>query len=356
MRATRESEGDEAIHAVRAALREYASPELHSSFIAEEMPGGASTRRFFRLSAPGHHNLVAMYVPLPSQEIAKARQVRGIEPFLEVQSLLSDAGVPVPRLHHGAAHHQVLLVEDLGDDTLAHYLTHSEQHRQNLYVRAVKDLARAQDLLGTLPADSIVRQRAFDSDLLRWEIEHFRDWALLARGVSLAEADLRVFDAAAEYLATTIAEWPRGFVHRDYQSRNLMVRAGDLPDHPELVWIDFQDAMLGPRVYDLVALLTDSYQTFSREFIEARLLDYCRALDREQEFERICYEFDVVTVQRKLKDAGRFVFLERMNDNPSFLAYVEPTIEKARRALRRVNEPGPLADLDALLTRLFGSI
>ncbi len=41
-----------------------------------------------------------------------------------------------------------------------------------------------------------------------------------------------------------------------------------------LSWIDFQDALLGPRVYDLVALLNDSYQTFDRPFVEARLREY----------------------------------------------------------------------------------
>ena len=39
----------------------------------------------------------------------------------------------------------------------------------------------------------------------------------------------------------------------------------------ELVWIDFQDALMGPRVYDLVALLCDSYQTFDADFAAARL-------------------------------------------------------------------------------------
>ena len=63
-------------------------------------------------------------------------------------------------------------------------------------------------------------------------------------------------------------------MHRDYQSRNLMVvDDGTL----RLVWIDFQDALLGPRVYDLVALLNDSYQEFDRPFVEARLAEYAEA-------------------------------------------------------------------------------
>jgi aminoglycoside/choline kinase family phosphotransferase len=345
--------GDEAHHAVRATLDEFGARGGGPFVESSEMPGGASTRRFFRVRTENERSLVAMYVPLPSQEIQKARQAIGVEPFLEVRSLLAAAGVRVPELLHDAAHHQVLLVEDLGDDTLAHYLTHSDGHREHLYRRAVVDLAEAQEKLSELPDGSIVRERAFDADLLRWEVDHFRDWALEARGIALSAEDRAIFERAADHLAMTIATWPRGFVHRDYQSRNLMVRPGRHADRPELTWIDFQDAMLGPRVYDLVALLTDSYQTFSREFVEARLLDYCAARRIEHEYERVLYEFDFVTVQRKLKDAGRFVFLERVNKNPHFLAFVEPTIGKARAALARVKDPGPLEDLERLLARLF---
>lgn len=347
-----ENHPDEAARAVHATLTEFTATRGPASFRAAEMPGGASTRRFFRVQAEEGSSLVAMFVPEPSQEIQKARQAVGVGPFLEVRQLLADAGVRVPELLHDAAHHRVLLVEDLGDDTLAHYLTHSDHHRQHLYRSAVTDLARAQRSLSTLPAGSIVRERAFDADLLRWEVDHFRDWALEARGRSLNVEERRIFDAAAHFLASTIAAWPRGFVHRDYQSRNLMVRSSS-PQPPELVWIDFQDAMLGPRVYDLVALLTDSYQTFPREFVEERLLDFCRELGLEDELERVVFEFDFVTVQRKLKDAGRFVFLERVNKNPHFLAFVEPTIGKARAALSRVSTPGPLRELEELLSRLF---
>jgi aminoglycoside/choline kinase family phosphotransferase len=125
------------------------------------------------------------------------------------------------------------------------------------------------------------------------------------------------------------------------------------PDALKLCWIDFQDAMMGPRAYDLVALLTDSYQTFSEEFIQARLDDYCAARGLESERERLEFEFDFVTVQRKLKDAGRFIFIQKVNGNDGFLPYVEPTIAKARAALRRVASEGPLAELEGLLDRVL---
>lgn len=321
----------------------------------ERMPGGASTRCFFRVRLSEERTAVAMYVPdaRRSDEVAKADQSSERWPFLEVRDLLASRDVRVPAVLAEACEDGFVLVEDLGDLTLARYLEENPGSRELLYQRAVADLARAQLALTPLPESSVVASRAFDEDLLRWEVHHFREWALEARGIVLGDDDQRTFANAADYLASTIASWPRGFVHRDYQSRNLMV-VRDQQGQPELVWIDFQDALLGPRVYDLVALLNDSYQTFDRPFVEARLDEYARVrgLDADGRAS-IGREFDMVTVQRKLKDAGRFVFIDRVRGNPDFLEFVEPTIAKVFGALDRLGDDEILAGLTALLRKVL---
>jgi aminoglycoside/choline kinase family phosphotransferase len=255
----------------------------------------------------------------------------------------------VPLLYAEDAARGWVLLEDLGDDTIANFLVAHPERREEVYVRAVVDLARAQRALASLPPGSVVSSRAFDAELLSWEIHHFREWALEARGVTLEPGDRAIFGGIAERLARRIAEWPRAFVHRDYQSRNLMVRPNGA-----LCWIDFQDALLGPRVYDLVALLNDSYQVFDRAFVEARLDDYARARELpDAERALLGREFDQVTVQRKLKDAGRFVFIDRVKGNPSFLRFVEPTIAKARASLARLTDDPDMRALADLLGRLL---
>ncbi len=317
----------------------------------DEILGGASLRRFFRVKTAAGGSVVIMYVPVQSHEIAKVSAVARPWPFLEVRALLEERGIRVPKLLGSACERGLIAVEDLGD-TLAQHLTRSPEAREQLYVSAVRGLARAQRALWPLPPGSIVQERAFDEDLLRWEVDHFREWALEARGIELRGADRETFDAAAAQLARTIAGWQRGFVHRDYQSRNLMV-VGD-GSALELGWVDFQDAMLGPRIYDLVALLSDSYQSFTKEFVEARLDDFAAELGLgASERALLGYEFQVVTVQRKLKDAGRFVFFERKNQNPNFLPFVEPTILKAQLALETLQHDPVLAALSRLLDRLF---
>jgi N-acetylmuramate 1-kinase len=331
-------------------LRDVVRRTLRAEMVAAaKMTGGASTRQYFRVGLNDGRSVVAMFVPEGGAPEEVHRPHDGQRwPFLEVRDLLAEHGVDVPALLAEDTAHGWLLIEDLGEMTLARWLLDHPGEREAMYTRAVRDLARAQNELATLPAGCVIAGRTFDAELLRWEIDHFREWVLDARGMRLAPAQAKRFDALAEHLAQRVASLPNGFVHRDYQSRNLMVVSD------RLVWIDFQDACLGPRVYDLVALLNDSYQSFDRAFIEARLADYADAAGLE-----CCdleTEFDLVTVQRKMKDAGRFVFLDREKDNPSFLRFVPKTIGKALAALGRLAPKEPaMAELHGILKHALAS-
>ncbi len=313
------------------------------------IPGGASPRRFYRTEVGGVRAVV-MLVPPDTGDVAFARERGRRWPFLEVRELLARSGVRVPSLLAESVADELLLVEDLGD-TLATYLEHRPGEREPLYRLAVRDLARAQAALGVLPEDSVVRLRAFDAALFRSELEHFWEWGVAARAVSAPHAP---FERARDYLVNELTTLPRGFTHRDYQSRNLVVTT-PLPSppaesEPVLGWIDFQDALLGPRAYDLVALLCDSYQPFERAFVEARLDDYAAAsgltvLERRE----LGREFDLLTVQRKLKDAGRFVFIEKKRGDPSFLPFIRPTLAIVLDALARLHAVPELQALEPVV-------
>ncbi len=333
------------------ALAQQHKPQVE--LFVEEMPGGASLRRFFRIRYADGQTAVGMFFPdgAGSEEVSTDGAGSKEWPFVEVLRLLETRGVRAPRLLAEDCKNGWLLVEDLGEQTLADRLAQHPEQKTELYRKAVFDLARAQHALSELPPDSIVTQRSFDVGLLSWEVEHFREWALQARGVPLNQAQIDNFNRSAKELAETVAELPYGFTHRDYQSRNLMVVPTESGD--ELAWVDFQDALLGPRVYDLVALLSDSYQSFEPEFIEDRLREYVahRALPASA-YETVRREFDLLTVQRKLKDAGRFVFIERKKGDASYLQFIDPSLIKIQGAMERLPDVPSVQMLYTLLSEL----
>src|SRR5438093_12975703 len=123
-------------------------------------------------------------------------------------------------------------------------------------------------------------------------------------------------------------------------------------DAGEQVVIDFQDALQGPRQYDLVALLRDSYVELDRPLIDRMLKRYLAQFAKEggpqlDEREFVAF-FDLLTVQRKLKDAGRFVFIDRVRKNPSYLVHIPSSLGYVKAALQR--QPA-LAEVAEILAR-----
>jgi N-acetylmuramate 1-kinase len=229
-------------------------------------------------------------------------------------------------------------------------LKRQPERKAELYRRVVSELGRAHDALREVPPNSVVARRSFDVELLHWEIDHFREWGLDGRGIVLDAAQKQRFERLAHSIAHKVRALPYGFAHRDFQSRNLMLAKGS--DGERVVWVDFQDALQGPRVYDLVALLGDSYQTFDDAFVRERLADYAAVRDLTSSLDALSFEFDWVTVQRKLKDAGRFVFIQHKKGDASYLRFVEPTIALVRRSLERLQSDPDARELQALLDDL----
>ena len=124
-----------------------------------------------------------------------------------------------------------------------------------------------------------------------------------------------------------------------------------LPSGEQAV-IDFQDALLGPRQYDLVALLRDSYVELEPELVDDMLRRYLDRLAAEGgprlDYQPFRATFDLLTVQRKLKDAGRFVFIDRVRKNPGFLPSIPASLRYVREAFSRRPD---LASLQEILAR-----
>jgi N-acetylmuramate 1-kinase len=319
---------------------------------AQKLPGGAGNRTYWRVHDEDGNTAVVMELPPDpgkSEEVSKEGAAQDL-PFLNVHRYLDRLGVRVPRVYLDAHRRGYVVLEDLTDRTLEMALRDGSpdaaaRRRRDIYARAIDQLAKLRAHAERDPDPSCIAfGRAFDFDLYQWEFEHFIEYGLLGRGAKPTKAELRELRETFTRISRELAAAPRGFTHRDYQSRNIMVLDGG-----EQVVIDFQDALQGPRQYDLVALLRDSYVELDRALIDEMLVRYLKRFEAEggprlavKEFVAF---FDLLTVQRKLKDAGRFVFIDRVKKNPSFLAHIPSSLRYVRDALRRRPELGEVRQI-----------
>lgn len=313
----------------------------------EALPAQASNRRYFRLFLQGSTRQTVLLMLLPEDlgafEEVGAQGTASELPFVNVQRFLAGLGLPVPEILRDRTAQRFLLLEDLGTETLLDAArTHPEQALEKMgkAVDLLADFHRAVWSVDPQTGGVIGFTRRFDVELLRWELDHFREWLLEAfAGANLSPDQSDDLDTVFSRLVDQLVAAPYRLAHRDFQSTNL------IPGKGRLSIIDFQDALMGPWVYDSVALLRDSYWVLEPPELEGFKRRYFNALgDVAPETDYAAFDrlFRIQTLQRKLKDAGRFVFIDRQKGNPRFLQYIPDTLAYVQEALSGLPEASAL--------------
>jgi len=298
------------------------------------LTGDASDRKYFRVLVPNAASIVLAVYPARFDYLTMS--------FVNVAELLTQMPVPVPAILGHEDELGILALEDLGDVTLQAHLgtaPHADHHA--LYRQAVGLIAVIQRHGASLESEKYQPYRvAFDVDKLTWEMDFFIKHFMEAyRGAALTDSSRAALRQELGVIVEELAAEPRVLCHRDYHSRNLMLRNG------RLVVIDFQDARMGPDTYDLVSLLRDSYVDIP-ESVADDLQAYFLALKgmagAEVEFRR---RFDLMALQRNLKALGTFGYQTTARGNPVYIQYIPRTLRYARTNLDRYSRFARLREL-----------
>lgn len=272
----------------------------------------ASFRRYFALS----HDADWLAVDAPPEHEKNHE-------FLAVAQAFSSMGVRVPEIKAHDLAQGFLLVENLGPDSYLKVLQDSPELADKLYKEAI-------DTLLQVASAPLGAPEHFDHTYLRAELNNFTEWFLEKYlGFDLSAQDRLMLDQAYNFLIERAQNQKQVCIHRDYHSRNLIVRDKQNPGV-----IDFQDAMLGPLTYDLVSLLRDAYIAWPREQVEswAHYFYECyrkKHADFIQSWPEFLDDFNLMGVQRNLK--AIFIFARKwlrdedagyLNDIPRTLDYV----------------------------------
>ena len=318
------------------------------------LQGDASNRTYYRLTCTPGKTLILMALAEPEAFKASEEKVTGSAridelPFLNIQRHLHRYGIPVPDVYHFDQGKGWLFLEDLGDLTFAQrVLNASEEERGRYYRSAIDTLVEMQSNASSPSPSCIAFGRAFDIPLLMWEFDHFLEFELeKRRGTTLPERDREEIRRNFSEISEVLAAEPRCFTHRDYHSRNLMLQPGVAAERLRV--IDFQDALMGPPQYDLASLLRDSYIVLEDKTVQD-LIDYY--LDRKAaadgtrlDPERFRELFDLMSLQRNLKAAGRFAYIHLVKKNSRYLDYIPQTLKRVRDNLERHPRLFPLRRL-----------
>lgn len=304
------------------------------------LSGDGSDRKWYRATL-GNRSLI-----IADHGIQTTGGPSEVDAYAYIGRHLRARRVPVPEILSHDPFSGLAVVEDLGDENLQTHVRrlNGKDEILNAY-KAVIDSLVETALRGAENFDvsRTCQTPRYDRELiLEKECRYFVDaFANTCLGLAIDFETLRpefefLADRALEHAAT-------GFMHRDMQSRNIMVKNG------QFHFIDFQGGRLGPLQYDLASLLIDPYVSLPDD-ICAELVDHCvqrlseRIETNPSEFET-CYRYCRVT--RNLQILGAFGFLTRVKAKPWFEQYIPAAIRALKTNIRAVESPrlGQLASL-----------
>jgi aminoglycoside/choline kinase family phosphotransferase/dTDP-glucose pyrophosphorylase len=312
----------------KGALSE-ASPDTDQTTI--KLKGDGSDRCWYRITRAKKSLILADH--------GLRRQKAGVEvdSFIDIGRHLHDRGLPIPEILAFDRFSGLVLVEDLGNthlQDLVNAMAHKDKaHR--LY-KAIIDILVTLSIEGArgFNPNWTCQSVCYDRDLiLEKECRYFTD-AFLNNYLNFSINFDELIEDFSQLADKTVICSCNGFMHRDLQSRNIMIKN----EHP--FFIDFQGGRTGPIQYDLASLLIDPYVALPLS-LQARLLDYGMRRYRSAvacSREKFMAGYQYCRITRNLQMLGAFAFLSQVKHKPDFEAYIPRAVRTLAQSLTEIGD------------------
>ncbi|UFH30816.1 phosphotransferase [Chryseobacterium sp. C-71] len=115
---------------------------------------------------------------------------------------------------------------------------------------------------------------------------------------------------------------PKGLMIRDFQARNIMVN-----DKNEVSFIDYQSAMKGPLMYDVISFLFQAKANFSEDFKNEMLEFYIEQFENKEIQSQLKNSVKPIQLMRFLQVLGAYGFRGLIQKKQHFIASIGKGIE-----------------------------
>lgn len=267
----------------------------------KKIAGDASFRFYYRIFA-AEKIFILMFAP-PAYE--------DIKPFISVDKFLVSNGFSAPKIFAIDYENGFILLEDLGDETYGRALAVAPDKELQLYEKACDCLIALHE---AAPPKNLSHYNA--AALFR-EVMLFVDWYVpLQKKKQMTLEEKSEFKFLWFQLFDLLDKENQVVVLRDFHADNLMV-LHERDSHKQVGLLDFQDALIGSKAYDLVSLFEDARRDVDKRNIQ-RLFNYfllASGCDKKS----LTTDYEILSLQRNLKILGIFCRLSMRDGKDHYL-------------------------------------
>ncbi|MEE2694824.1 MAG: phosphotransferase [Pseudomonadota bacterium] len=279
------------------------------SFLA----GDASERKYFLIKQREVKNVLML-----------DNDKDNLENFVFITNHLKNM-VSVPKIIFNLRESGILIIENFNKRKFSHII--SKSNSKELYKVATDALIFVHK--HSLEIDLLTYNRKIfleESNLFfNWYIEKIEE-------KKLKEIEFN-FNNEFSNLLEKVFLLPKVFIHRDYHIDNLFYLE-NRNGHRQCGWIDYQDALIGPCVYDLVSLTQDARIDVNKE-LENYIIQYYLEKFNQINKEHFLFSYSLIAIQRHLKVLGIFSRLAKRDKKNSYLSHIPRVLKMLKLNLHK---------------------
>lgn len=245
------------------------------------------------------------------------------ESFLYYSEVFADLSLNTPSILAVSDDRKMYIQEFLGQQTLSEVIT-KEQLSPNIKSLVQQTLQKLYQLqlqtLGKIDFSKTFEYESYDELPVIHDLYYFKnfvaDFLELEYNKSTLLKEFKKIAALIENLE------PKGIMIRDFQARNIMVN-----EKNEVSFIDYQSAMKGPLMYDVISFLFQAKANFPDHFKQEMLEYYIQQFENPETRMQLKNAVMPIQMMRFLQVLGAYGFRGLIQRKQHFMASLEKGIQ-----------------------------
>lgn len=312
-----------------------------------EKTTGEKCLQFYALPQSGSSrmNFIAE-TPDRKRVVTYNENLRENEAFFYFSEIFESLQLNTPHLDFIDHNRRLYIQEHLGDHTLSEIISNEgpSDRVNNLVKKSLEQLYALQHkTLGKIDYSQTFEYHEYDEMPIMHDLYYFKNFMADVLELPYHKSSLlQEFKNIALHIENL---GPKTLMIRDFQSRNILVK------DEEVFFIDYQSAMQGPALYDVVSFLFQAKANFPEDFKKEMLSFYASFFpDREQQMLKDSLPY--LKLVRFLQVLGAYGFRGLIQKKSHFLESIDLGIQNVKTLLETEPEMKQYTELSLLVQKL----
>jgi len=270
------------------------------------------------------------------------------ESFLYYSEIFSDLSLNTPTILKISSDRKMYIQEFLGENTLSEIISKEglSENAKSLVTQTLEKLYRLQiSTQDKIDFTKTFEYESYDELPVMHDLYYFKNFVADVLELEYHKSTLlKEFKKIVNLIENCE---PKGIMIRDFQARNIMVN-----EKNEVSFIDYQSAMKGPLMYDVISFLFQAKANFPEDFKNEMLDFYINQFENEEIQYQLKDSVKPIQLMRFLQVLGAYGFRGLIQRKQHFIASIEKGIENITEFAKTWEQMKNYPELEKVIRQL----